>query len=188
VSERLKEPASKAGSLPKAGSWVRIPPSPPFFLSVFSPGAKRAACGICCGALGAPWPARPNPTLSAIFPIGFLARSKAGSLRHLFAARWARRGRLVRIPPLRDITCPDLESTRRAATGSLLFLLLSPKTVPDLTVTDGGGAACELRQLPRRLGQISRVRVFPRRVVRWQNGGGFKDNSKRSSELDVKVR
>ena len=30
VSERLKEPASKAGSLAKPGSWVRIPPSPPF--------------------------------------------------------------------------------------------------------------------------------------------------------------
>jgi hypothetical protein len=29
VSERLKEPASKAGSLAKPGSWVRIPPSPP---------------------------------------------------------------------------------------------------------------------------------------------------------------
>ena len=30
VSERLKEPASKAGSLAKLGSWVRIPPSPPY--------------------------------------------------------------------------------------------------------------------------------------------------------------
>ena len=29
VSERSKEPASKAGSLAKPGSWVRIPPSPP---------------------------------------------------------------------------------------------------------------------------------------------------------------
>ena len=32
MSERLKEPASKAGSLAKPGSWVRIPPSPPFRL------------------------------------------------------------------------------------------------------------------------------------------------------------
>ncbi len=29
MSERLKEPASKAGSLAKPGSWVQIPPSPP---------------------------------------------------------------------------------------------------------------------------------------------------------------
>ena len=32
VSERLKEPASKAGSLAKPGSWVRILPSPPYLL------------------------------------------------------------------------------------------------------------------------------------------------------------
>src|SRR5690242_13598787 len=31
VSERLKEPASKAGSLAKPGSWVQIPPSPPIY-------------------------------------------------------------------------------------------------------------------------------------------------------------
>jgi hypothetical protein len=30
VAERLKAPLSKSGILPKAGSWVRIPPSPPF--------------------------------------------------------------------------------------------------------------------------------------------------------------
>jgi hypothetical protein len=35
VSERLKEPASKAGSLAKPGSWVQIPPSPPFLLPCF---------------------------------------------------------------------------------------------------------------------------------------------------------
>ena len=29
VAERLKAPLSKSGILPKAGSWVRIPPSPP---------------------------------------------------------------------------------------------------------------------------------------------------------------
>jgi hypothetical protein len=33
VSERLKEPASKAGSLAKPGSWVQIPPSPPSFFA-----------------------------------------------------------------------------------------------------------------------------------------------------------
>jgi hypothetical protein len=37
VSERLKEPASKAGSLPKAGSWVRIPPSPPCTIRCMAP-------------------------------------------------------------------------------------------------------------------------------------------------------
>src|SRR5882762_10544015 len=31
VSEWSKEPASKAGSLAKPGSWVRLPPSPPEF-------------------------------------------------------------------------------------------------------------------------------------------------------------
>jgi hypothetical protein len=36
VSERLKEPASKAGSLAKPGSWVQIPPSPPFFLAAIT--------------------------------------------------------------------------------------------------------------------------------------------------------
>ncbi len=30
VAERLKAPLSKSGILPKVGSWVRIPPSPPF--------------------------------------------------------------------------------------------------------------------------------------------------------------
>ena len=29
VAEWLKAPLSKSGILPKAGSWVRIPPSPP---------------------------------------------------------------------------------------------------------------------------------------------------------------
>ena len=31
MSEWSKEPASKAGSLEKPGSWVRLPPSPPEF-------------------------------------------------------------------------------------------------------------------------------------------------------------
>ena len=33
VAERLKAPLSKSGILPKAGSWVRIPPSPPLPVS-----------------------------------------------------------------------------------------------------------------------------------------------------------
>ena len=37
VSERLKEPASKAGSLAKPGSWVQIPPSPPYLFSLVNP-------------------------------------------------------------------------------------------------------------------------------------------------------
>jgi hypothetical protein len=39
----LKEPASKAGSLAKPGSWVQIPPSPPCFFASQLPVKLRVS-------------------------------------------------------------------------------------------------------------------------------------------------
>src|SRR6185437_443975 len=67
VSERLKEPASKAGSLAKPGSWVQIPPSPPW-LPTFYLRWNLASVGNLGLALYAPHARRgsSNPTLSAM--------------------------------------------------------------------------------------------------------------------------
>ena len=73
VAEWLKAPLSKSGILPKAGSWVRIPPSPPFCkrfssspayffgeMSELAEGARlEIVCAVKSGTVGS------NPTLSA---------------------------------------------------------------------------------------------------------------------------
>ena len=66
VSERLKEPASKAGSLVKPGSWVQIPPSPPFL-----------RCSIQC--FGARAFRVPLTCLSQRPPHNFQSNSQSGS-------------------------------------------------------------------------------------------------------------
>jgi hypothetical protein len=76
VAERLKAPLSKSGILSKTGSWVRIPPSPPYDsilikfsaclkifgeMSELAEGARlEIVCAVKSGTEGS------NPSLSAI--------------------------------------------------------------------------------------------------------------------------
>ena len=69
VAEWLKAPLSKSGILAKPGSWVRIPPSPPFApreidvcgeMSELAEGARlEIVCAVTSGTEGS------NPSLSA---------------------------------------------------------------------------------------------------------------------------
>ena len=76
VAERLKAPLSKSGILSKTGSWVRIPPSPPYDgilknsacpkifgeMSELAEGARlEIVCAVKSGTEGS------NPSLSAMF-------------------------------------------------------------------------------------------------------------------------
>src|SRR6185437_13310146 len=108
VSERLKEPASKAGSLAKPGSWVQIPPSPPW-LPTFYLRWNLASVGNLGLALYAPHARRgsSNPTLSAMVAHLLLRWNLAsvGNLGLALYAPHARRGGLIKSHPLRH-GCP----------------------------------------------------------------------------------
>ena len=76
MAERLKAPLSKSGILSKTGSWVQIPPSPPYHgilykisaclkifgeMSELAEGARlEIVCAVNSGTEGS------NPSLSAI--------------------------------------------------------------------------------------------------------------------------
>ena len=78
----MKEPASKAGSLPKAGSWVRIPPSPPSSLpSWFLRRTKRKNVPI-------PGEIRAVPHKTGLQRIGFPSRQAQSG--QVFSRTWSR--------------------------------------------------------------------------------------------------